>query len=98
MCECEQLAPSHYMQVEWQELKVELVAHESGAITTTLPCHITVLVSEWLAVFHFPRVLKSRESPEIHLLIFQALKSPDFGLRCCKSHQVLECGPEKASH
>jgi len=36
--------------------------------------------------------------PEIHLLIFQSLKSLQLGLKCWKSHEILEYGPEKPSH
>ena len=41
-----------------------------------------------------------RKSPEIHLLIFSGPESPELGLRCRKSrktHEILDCGPEKAS-
>jgi len=32
------------------------------------------------------------KSPEIHVLIFQALKSPELGLGCRKSREIFECG------
>jgi len=76
-----------------QRLKVKVITYNGGgAYVSTVWCR-GILVS--CIFIHFHRVPKT---PEIHLLIFQALKSPELGLRCWKSREILECGPERASH